>query len=134
MPVGILEKERLAPGKLTTHEFIGESPKGKHIILYDDMIDTGGTIIAGVEALRKRGAKEVYIYATHGIFSPTSDSSAEEKFRNAGIPVVVTGSIPRASEYQKKHSSWLTILPIEDLLATVLKESDRYGGSVSALF
>ncbi len=133
VPVGILEKERVGKGGVITHNLIGEDPTGKDLILYDDMIDTGGTILTGAKALYERGANRVCICATHGIFSPTAESTAEEKFIEAQVPVVVTGSIPRSTDYLMKHASWLTVLPVEDLLAKVLHESDRHGGSVSSL-
>ncbi len=134
VPVAILQKERKPGGLVETHALIGESPEGKQIILFDDMIDSGNTIIAAAKALRERGAKDIHICVTHGIFSPSGGTSAEQKFAEAKIHVVVTDTIPRSEEYQKKNASWLTMISTENLLANVLAQSDSYGGSVSKLF
>jgi ribose-phosphate pyrophosphokinase len=134
VPVGILEKERRQGQESVNHSFIGEDPKGKEVILYDDMIDSGGTIVLGIRALKERGVKQVHVCVTHGIFSATEDSTAEEKFANEGVPIIITNSIPRDDEYAKKNSSWLTILPIEELLVKVINQSEIQGGSVSTLF
>jgi ribose-phosphate pyrophosphokinase len=134
IPVGILEKERRSGAESITHSFIGEDPSGKDVILYDDMIDSGGTIILGIRALKERKVKQVHVCVTHGIFSATSDSTAEEKFSKEGVPVIITNTIPRSAEYCKKNSSWLTVLPIEELLVKVINQSEIQGGSVSTLF
>lgn len=133
VPVAILEKER-SGGKVKTYELIGDDPKGKRVILYDDMIDSGGTIIAASHALMERGAKEIYVCATHGIFSASGGTTAEEKFSKAGVQVVVTDSIPRTPQYCEANKSWLTVLPTHELITKVLQQSDHSGGSVSKLF
>lgn len=132
VPVAILEKER-KNGGIVTHNLLGGNPIGKDLIIYDDIIDTGETVLAAAKVLYGRGANRVCIAATHGIFSPTSESTAEEKFRKAQIPVVITGSIPRNAAYIQKNAYWLTVLPVEELLAKVIYESSRPGGSVSSL-
>ena len=70
---------------------IGEV-SGKTAILIDDMIDTGGTICAGAELLRKQGANQVIACASHAVFSPPS----YEKLSKKGLfeQVIVTNSIP----------------------------------------
>jgi ribose-phosphate pyrophosphokinase len=132
VPVAILEKERKTGNTVVTHKLIGESPKGKHVAIYDDLIDTGNTTVASVKALRSLGAKQVDVCATHSVFSPTPESTAEEKFKQAGVRVIVTNTIPRLEAYLRQHASWLTVLPIDDLMVKVLAESE--GGSVSSLF
>ena len=41
----------------------------KHVLIVDDIIDSGGTIVNAAKALKDRGAKEVYVYITHGVLS-----------------------------------------------------------------
>jgi ribose-phosphate pyrophosphokinase len=65
--------------------------KGKICIINDDMIDTAGTLCGSVKELKKQGAGEIYVCATHGIFSGT----AIERLQNAPIEeCVVTDAIP----------------------------------------
>lgn len=133
--VGILEKRRPEPGQAEVVSYTGPDLTGKSVILYDDMIDTGGTIIAAANAVKARGANEVFITATHAVFSkdPKTRQTAEEKLAASGHHVVVTNTIPRGRCYAKKHAGWLTILPIEATLSSVVLESFRSGGSVSRL-
>ena len=67
--------------------------KGKTCIINDDMIDTGGTLIGSINELKKMGAGDIYVCATHGIFS----GAAIERLQNAPIvECVVTDAIPCA--------------------------------------
>ncbi|MCI6263203.1 ribose-phosphate pyrophosphokinase [Olsenella sp. YH-ols2221] len=66
---------------------------GKTCIINDDMIDTGGTLVGSINKLKEMGAGDIYISATHGIFS----GSAVERLQNAPIvECVVTDAIPCA--------------------------------------
>lgn len=47
--------------------------RGRDVIIYDDMIDTGGTLCKAAQDLKARGARKIYAFATHGLFS-TSDA------------------------------------------------------------
>ena len=66
--LAIVDKRRPSPGKSQVMNVIG-NVKNKICILTDDIIDSGGTIVNAADALIKRGAKEVHVYATHGVFS-----------------------------------------------------------------
>ena len=55
--------------------------KDKRVILYDDMIDTAGTITNAANALKEKGAKEVYACCTHGVLS----GAAIERIQNSVI-------------------------------------------------
>lgn len=136
IPVYIIDKRRTGPNQCEVLNFVGGSIKGKDVIIYDDMIDTGGSIIAASKVAKEKGVRNVYTCATHGLFSTKEGSmeSSEEKFKKAGVDVYVTNSIPRSEDYYKQNSSWLTKLPIEELLAKAVYESSRAQGSVSKLF
>ena len=136
VPVYIIDKRRTGPNKCEVMNFIGGDLTGKDVVIYDDMIDTGGSIIAAGKVAREKGAKNVYVCATHGLFSTKEGASetAEEKFKREGLNVVVTNSIPRSDEYYEENSSWLEAVPVEDLLADAIYESSRVDGSISRLF
>ncbi|MDP3645960.1 MAG: ribose-phosphate diphosphokinase [bacterium] len=124
-PLAIIDKDRKGPGQAEVLGILGMSVKGKDAILFDDMIDTGGTIINAARKLREEGARSVEMYAIHGLFS----GQALERFKDAGFPVRVTASIPRTEEFREAHASWLTYVSIDQLLAkaiyaaTVMRES-----------
>ncbi|MDD3237513.1 MAG: ribose-phosphate pyrophosphokinase [Candidatus Gastranaerophilales bacterium] len=86
----IIHKERAEHNKAEAVALIGEV-KDKNCILIDDMIDTAGTITEAVKMLKGKGAKDVYICATHGIFS----GNAFENIKNCPVKeVVVTDTLP----------------------------------------
>ncbi len=105
---------------------IGEV-EGKTCIIADDMIDTAGSITEGAKALISKGAKEVYVTATHGIFSPP----AYERIENSPVlEVVVTNTIPVPEE--RCHGK-IRVLSVAPLLAHAVQNvfADE---SVSELF
>ncbi len=95
--MAIIDKRRGAQGESEVLHLIG-NVKGKSAVLIDDIIDTGGTISNAASEVMKHGAKEVYIFATHGIFS----KDAMQKLSNKDIKeVVITDSIPCAKKIPK---------------------------------
>jgi len=107
-------------------EVVGEI-EGKTCILFDDMIDTGGSLVSAKKALLERGANpDVYATATHPIFS----GNAMENLTGAGFKeVVVSNSIPT----EGKEFPGLKVLPIEPMLANVIGHIER-GESVTDMY
>src|SRR6266536_1375714 len=99
----------------------------KIAILGDDVIMTGGTLLANVAALHEHGAREVWVFATHGLFS----GGALERFKDAdisGVVVTDTVSIDLLNRPQN-----LTVLPVSGLLAETIMNVFA-DDSVSAIF
>ena len=122
----IMHKTRPARDQAEITEVTGKV-RDKIAIVGDDVIMTGGTLIANVHALLAQGAKEVYVYATHGVFC----GGALAKFQDAPIEgMVVTDTVPINSLEAPPN---LTILPVAGLLAETIMNvfSDD---SVSAIF
>jgi len=128
-PVAIFEKRRPRVNASEVVSIVGEPIEGKTVIICDDMIDTGGTIRGVVSVLKERGAREVFVCATHGIFSGDS----LEHFARAQGPVMCSTSIPRSADFVKHTKSWLSMVPIDSLLADAVFQATRVGGSVSHL-
>lgn len=88
-PLAIIDKRRPEPNKAEVMNIIGDV-KGATCIMIDDIIDTGGTLMAGANALIKAGAKEVYAAATHGVLT----SNATERLQNSVInEIIITDTI-----------------------------------------
>lgn len=88
-PIAIIDKRRPEANKAQVMNIIGDV-EGRTCIMVDDIIDTGGTLIAGSEALLKKGATAVYAAATHALFS----NNAIERISNSPIKeVVVTNTV-----------------------------------------
>jgi ribose-phosphate pyrophosphokinase len=116
-PIAIIDKRRSEDsGKALIEHVIGEI-KGKTCMMVDDMIDTAGTITEAASLLKRKGAKEVYVYATHAVLS----GSAIEKLKKSPIKEIVltnTIEIPK-----KKRISKIKIISIAPLLAEIIKRS-----------
>lgn len=105
---------------------IGEV-EGRTCIIIDDMIDTGGSIVEGSKALLAKGAKEVYVGATHGLFS----TPAFERIANAPMKeVVVTNTIPVDGE---KTGGKIKVMSVAPLFAHAIRNVFD-NESVSELF
>jgi ribose-phosphate pyrophosphokinase len=102
--------------------------RGKRAILGDDVIMTGGTVLANVEALREHGAEEVWVFATHGLFC---GDRTMDRFRDAAISgIVVTDTVP-IDPLTKPDN--MTVLPVAPLLAETIMNVFA-DDSVSAIF
>lgn len=126
LPIAIIEKRRPMPNVSEVMSVIGDF-KGKHAILVDDMVDTAGTITNAANYLIENGAKDVYIAATHGVFSGKaierlSDSSVKE--------VIITNTIELPKEKQLDKIKQLEVGP---LLAEAIHRINTYE-SISGLF
>lgn len=126
-PLAIIDKRRTEVNVAEVMHIIGDVG-GQHCIMVDDLIDTGGTLVKGAEALLQAGAKSVRASATHAVFS----GQAIERIENSAIDeIVVTDSIPLRAD--AKMSSRIKVLSVAKLLAQAI-QSIHEDGSVSALF
>lgn len=112
--LAIIDKRRPAHGEAKVMHIIGEV-KGKTAILVDDLIDTAGTITKAAEALLEKGAKEIYVCATHAIFS----EPAIERLKNKAIKeIIVTNTIDIP---KKKLIKKIKVISLAQLLAESIK-------------
>ena len=125
--LAIVDKRRSAPGKSQVMNIIG-NVKGKNCLLVDDIIDSGGTIINAAKALKEKGAKDVYVYVTHGVLS----GNAVEQINNSKIKkLILTDTIDNSNKIKK--SSKIVVLSISNLMAEAVKRISN-STSVSDLF
>ncbi len=129
IPVCILEKRRPRPNESEILSVIGESIVGKKVVMYEDLLDTGGTAGGSAEKIIGMGAKEVYICATHLILS----NDAEKKLQEKGICLAGTDSIPRSKQYYAENKEWLAKVTVASYFADAIYESTLLGGSISQL-
>jgi ribose-phosphate pyrophosphokinase len=126
-PLVIIEKRRLGNTDRTeTLNIIGEV-EGRVALTLDDEIDTAGSLVNAVNALIKRGAREVYSCCTHPIFS----GSAIQRIASCPVKeVVVTDTVPVTDD---KKLDKVTVLPIAPLLGEAIHRIHT-GLSIGAMF
>ncbi|MBT4917704.1 ribose-phosphate pyrophosphokinase [Candidatus Peregrinibacteria bacterium] len=125
--LAIIHKSRPGHNKSEVMHVVGDV-EDKCCLLYDDMVDTAGSVCNAIEALKAKGAKnEIYLCATHPVFS----DPAAERLHKAGFKeVVVANTIPVSEAKQFKG---LKVLSVAPLLARVIKNVHE-GKSVTEAF
>ena len=127
----IVEKKR-GKGSVEILSIIGDDVNGKDVIIFDDIVDSAGTLELANNALRERGAKSVSASITHAVLSTKNGVTAESHFVDSQMSLVTTDSIPRSEDYLKANP-WMKVIPLEETLAETIYESLIVGGSVSRL-
>ena len=91
----MISKERKEANKIESMELVG-NVEGKTCILVDDMVDTAGTLCEAAKLLKEKGAKKIYAFATHGIFSgPAAERIKASPFEK----VITTNTIKARNEF-----------------------------------
>lgn len=125
-PIAIIVKRRPEPNRAEVTEIIGDVA-GKTVIMFDDMIDTGGSIVSGAKALLERGANEVYAACTHAVMS----GGAPTRLLSSPIKqVITTDTIPLAKE---DRDGKIVVVSVAGLLADAIKRIHNEN-SVSEIF
>jgi ribose-phosphate pyrophosphokinase len=126
VPLAIVDKKRSGDDKVEALALIGDV-KGKNIIIPDDMIATGGTLVNAAKFLRDNGAQDLYAACTHGVLS----GSAVEKLKGAGFKeVIMTNTIPLDAAKLQPNYKQLSIAKLfGEAVLRIHKET-----SVSSLF
>ena len=125
--LAIVDKRRPKPGQSEVMNVIGDV-KDQTCVIVDDIIDSGGTIVNAAKALKKRGAKEVYVYITHGVLS----GEAVKKIKGSVIKnLVITDTIDNSQK--TKNVKNIEVLPISSLMGEAIKRISN-SNSVSDLF
>ena len=125
--LAIVDKRRPKPGQSKVMNVIGDV-KDQTCIIVDDIIDSGGTIVNAAKALKERGARDVYVYITHGVLS----GEAVKKIKSSVIKnLVITDTIDNG--HKTKNVKNIEVLPISGLMGEAIKRISN-STSVSDLF
>ena len=125
--LAIIDKRRVSPEKAEAMHIMGEV-EGKNVIIIDDLIATGSSLIEAVGALKKAKAKTIYAAITHGILS---GPAIERIDQCDGLEkLLISDSIPLSAE--KQHEK-IHVLSVANLLAEAIKRIHNEE-SVSCLF
>ncbi|ANO32313.1 ribose-phosphate pyrophosphokinase [Vibrio breoganii] len=125
--IAIVDKRRPRANVSEVMNLIGDV-EGRDCVIVDDMIDTGGTLCKAAEALKERGAKRVFAYATHAVFS----GNAAKNIKNSVLDqVIITDSITLSKEMAATGK--VTQLTLSSMLAEAIRRISNEE-SISAMF
>ena len=120
MSAAFMDKKR-SRGVVSGETLVGDVA-GRHVVIVDDLISSGTTVLRTVEACRRAGAERIDVAATHAVFS----RGAARLFQSGGPDsVVVTDSVSLADDYAQYLHSSLTVLNAAPLFAQAIRELDR---------
>lgn len=126
LPIAIVDKRRTGPNESMVANVIGDV-KGKTCLIYDDMLDTGGTMIDAAQAILQHGAEAVYSCVVHPLLS----QDAPQKITDSCIQeLVVTDTIPLSAD---KRIPKVKVLSVAELLGKAIVRIHR-AESISSLF
>ena len=126
--MAIIDKRRQTGNDIKAVRIIGDV-EGKNVLIFDDMITTAGTIHGAARLVKGRGAKAVYVGATHGIFA----GQAVERVLDAGIDHMCVTDTIEIREEVRTALPGLAIVSVAPLLGEAIQRIHRHE-SVSALF
>ena len=125
--IAIIDKRRLTADKVVQENIIGSDLDGKVAIMFDDMISTAGSICGAAELVKKKGAREIHVAATHGVFA----GPAIERMKAAPIDsIVVTDSVPLPPD---KMFDKIKVLSVAEVLGEAIKRIHQHE-SISEIF
>lgn len=125
--VAIIDKRRMSAEKTVQANILGGPVAGRVALMFDDMISTAGSICGAAQVIHDRGAKQIYVAATHGVLC----GQAVERLQKSPIAeVVITDTIPLRREQIIPKIKVLSVAP---LLGEAIKRIHR-NESVSRLF
>ncbi len=126
--MAIIDKRRPRANVSEVMHVIGDI-EGRNCVIMDDMIDTAGTLVKAAEVLKERGAKKVYAYCTHPVFSGPAIERLSKG--DALDEVVITNTIPL--NVQARACSKIRQLSVAQLIAETIQRIAK-GESVMSLF
>ncbi|MCK4759114.1 MAG: ribose-phosphate pyrophosphokinase [Candidatus Aminicenantes bacterium] len=125
--LAIIDKRRPAPNVAKVLRVIGEV-KDRDVVILDDMVDTGGTLVQTVEALKREGARRIFAACSHAVLS----GQAVEKIENSELEkLILTNTIPLRET--TKSSQKFKSLSVAPLFGEAIRRINK-GYSVSSLF
>ena len=129
--LAILDKRRPRPNEAEIMNVLGDV-EGKDCLIVDDMVDTGGTIVAAAKLLKAKKAKTVTFVATHAILSDPATKNLTEAVKNNYLNnIYVSNTV--SSVYERKIPS-LHIVDIGPYLANIIKIYYSVGISLSKIY
>lgn len=125
--LAIIDKRRFSAESVKQENIVGGPIEDKIVLMFDDMISTAGSICGAADLIKRRGAREIHVSATHGVFA----GKANELLQAAPIDsIVVTDTIPVPKSVELPN---LKVLSVSKMLGEAIKRIHQHK-SISAIF
>ena len=125
--LAIIDKRRLSADTVSQETIIGGPIEGKVALMFDDMISTAGSICGAADLVKRKGAAQIHVAATHGVLV----GPAIERLQDAPLDsIVVTDSIPVPPEKMLPNMHVLSVAP---MLGEAIKRIHHHE-SISSIF
>lgn len=128
-PLAVIDKRRTGPNQAEAMFILGDV-KDKNVIIFDDMVDSGGTVSSAAKKLKESGAKDVYLAVTHPVLSGTEFNSnqALDNLRLSGIKHVIT-----TNSIKQPNNELLKIIDLSGIIAEMI-DNHLSGNSITDHF
>ncbi len=125
--LAIIDKRRPSPNVAQVLHVIGDV-EGRDVVIFDDMVDTAGTLVLSAEALKKEGARRIFAACTHPVLS----GQAIERIQNSPLErMIITNTIPLGEKANACRK--IDVLSVAALFGEAIRRINE-GSSVSSLF
>ena len=125
--LAIIDKRRLSADSVSQENIIGGPIEGKVALMFDDMISTAGSICGAADLVKRKGAAQIHVAATHGVLA----GPAIDRLRDAPVDsIVITDTVPLPPEKMLPNINVLTVAP---MLGEAIKRIHHHE-SISTIF
>lgn len=120
-PIVMMSKTRNKPNEVATMTFVGNKDiiKGKKVVIIDDIIDTGGTLVKAADYLMDLGAGSVSAFITHGVLSGPARERIENAYKRGFKELIISDSIQRPDGYKMPHN--INVVSCENIISKAIQ-------------
>jgi ribose-phosphate pyrophosphokinase len=119
VPAAFVFKKRLS-GSRTEVQAVSANVQNKDVIIYDDMIRTGGSLIGAAQAYKNSGARNIWAICTHGVFPKGAIARLQDS--NLFQQIFCTNSHPNAYAAHKQYADFVSVISLKNILSHALKQ------------
>lgn len=114
VPLAVIDKRRTNHNEAEAQFVLGDV-KDRNVIIFDDMVDTGGTVVTAVSKLKEEGAKDIYLAISHAVLSTKDGIPAIKKLKESGIKNIIT-----TNSIQREKDEFVNTIDLSEVLADTI--------------
>ena len=115
-PLVVIDKRRASHNKAEAMFILGDV-ENRNIVIFDDMVDTGGTVASSIKVLKDKGAKKIYLAISHPVLSGTSENpnKAIETLKDSGLEMIIT-----TNSIKQKKDDFIKQIDLSDIISETI--------------